>query len=117
MKDTNQSKDNLSTEISEYCESKFELNRMPLALKAKWCSLRKGVSINLASKGQIMKGKNSGRTEEALMEISMTYNRLKVRRKMPNGERNNGAEFKYLEAAKFLNDYQKFGGLCEEEGC
>lgn len=115
MKGTNQSDASMWDGISEYCETKFSLKRQPAALKAKWCSLRKGVNIYLAAKEHIMKGNNSGRTDEELMEMTMTYYKFKAGRTMPNGERKDSAEFKYMEAATFLSDYPKFGGISEEE--
>lgn len=62
-----------------------------------------------------MKGNNSGRTDEELMEMALKYYRVKLGRTMPIGERKDGEQFKFLDAENFLSDYPKFGGLSEEE--
>lgn len=72
MKGTKKSYETLLQGISENCRSYLNLSRSPSALKERWCSLRRVVTTSLAVKDLVTKGRNSGRTEETLLEMVIT---------------------------------------------
>ena len=115
MKGTNQSEESMWAGIAEYCDEQYQFKRQPSAMRAKWSTLRKGVHIYLGAEEHVRAGNNSGRTEEELIEMTMTLYKVKGGRILPNGERKDCVEFKYVDAARYLADYPKFGGITEEE--
>ena len=61
-----------------------------------------------------MKVNYSGRTEEDLIEMTMRMYKARSGRKDKDGVKKDGAEFKFMDAAAYLSNFPKFGGLSNE---